>query len=617
MPTLPARVPPSSLVYTGAGSGPSENGQAALIAAGGTATFPFLDAGASSGLALAQWESDEILTARGRCSASNVPCDAAYIIPSDAEYQRAYDASTATQTPIASGAWTAYASMTTSEVVGGLWRFVTGSAGGAIGTANCAANPEFWATHLSARVNAKAGGYGWQLLIYAPYSLRNNASLTCYGSAYGASEGKVEFSGVLLPITAGAGEMVDIYLFFRKDPAANAPQRTVQGICRKRGSYARGTMDGMIPFSVSVVGATVGAAAIYMTSPGSGDNSVDMMRCYGGSEWQTLANPDTTLSPNRQWWQIEFTNATSNTATLTDADFMSDATVVGALANPVGGGNSSGIWAKADTLASGYSRLFRVTNTANDYEVELELPFTGFFFTDLPDDDYNLVMLDIPPGGMEGTPCAAIGPITLPPAPSPTVDTFTADQTATVSGDPVLLSWTTTAATTSRTLFVTVISTGAITALACAEDGSVTVNPVEPTLYQLQAIGPGGTVYSTPRAVVASPASAYSPIGTLLALATTIQAGRTVTLIPVFSGGTGSIDQGIGPVVSGVPIVRSPAGTTTYTLTVEDGVAPVGYPVTVTVTPVVAPVSGAIPRCAPRLTTPIPVTTFTPFFIIP
>ncbi|HJV91190.1 MAG TPA: kelch repeat-containing protein [Holophagaceae bacterium] len=47
-----------------------------------------------------------------------------------------------------------------------------------------------------------------------------------------------------------------------------------------------------------------------------------------------------------------------------------------------------------------------------------------------------------------------------------------------------------------------------------------------------------------------------------------INPGGTTLLVPNFMGGTASIDQGVGPVTSGVPVSVSPAATTTYTLTV-------------------------------------------------
>jgi hypothetical protein len=61
----------------------------------------------------------------------------------------------------------------------------------------------------------------------------------------------------------------------------------------------------------------------------------------------------------------------------------------------------------------------------------------------------------------------------------------------------------------------------------------------------------------------------------------TIGAGQTATLAATFSNGTGSIDQGVGPIASGATATVSPSATTTYTLTVSDGQ---GHSVTQTAT---------------------------------
>ena len=51
------------------------------------------------------------------------------------------------------------------------------------------------------------------------------------------------------------------------------------------------------------------------------------------------------------------------------------------------------------------------------------------------------------------------------------------------------------------------------------------------------------------------------------------EGGAGTTLTARFSNGSGSVDQGVGPVISGVPVVVNPGETTTYTLTVSgDGV---------------------------------------------
>ncbi|HJS98061.1 MAG TPA: kelch repeat-containing protein, partial [Terriglobales bacterium] len=61
-----------------------------------------------------------------------------------------------------------------------------------------------------------------------------------------------------------------------------------------------------------------------------------------------------------------------------------------------------------------------------------------------------------------------------------------------------------------------------------------------------------------------------APIASLAASPSTITSGHSATLTPTFSGGTGSIDHGIGAVTSGVGVSISPTATTTYTLTVTN-----------------------------------------------
>jgi hypothetical protein len=52
-------------------------------------------------------------------------------------------------------------------------------------------------------------------------------------------------------------------------------------------------------------------------------------------------------------------------------------------------------------------------------------------------------------------------------------------------------------------------------------------------------------------------------------------AGTAITLVAEFTGGTGAIDPGVGPVTSGMPVTVTLSATTTFTLTVTgaDGVA--------------------------------------------
>jgi hypothetical protein len=76
-------------------------------------------------------------------------------------------------------------------------------------------------------------------------------------------------------------------------------------------------------------------------------------------------------------------------------------------------------------------------------------------------------------------------------------------------------------------------------------------------------------------------------IGSFTAGSTTIQAGASVSLTAVFSGGTGVITPGNLPVTSGTAVSVSPSATTTYTLTVTPSS---GTAATATVTVTVVPV---------------------------
>jgi len=65
-------------------------------------------------------------------------------------------------------------------------------------------------------------------------------------------------------------------------------------------------------------------------------------------------------------------------------------------------------------------------------------------------------------------------------------------------------------------------------------------------------------------------ASVPPTISSFTAAPASISNGTSTTLIAVFSGGTGTIDHGVGTVTSGTPVVDFPTATTTYTLTVTN-----------------------------------------------
>ena len=96
--------------------------------------------------------------------------------------------------------------------------------------------------------------------------------------------------------------------------------------------------------------------------------------------------------------------------------------------------------------------------------------------------------------------------------------------------------------------------------------------------------GGGGSSAST-SAVPAAPA-----ISTFTANQAAITAGTSTTLMPVFSGGTGSVDQGIGSVSSGTSVpTGNLTANTTFTLTVTNSAGVVAQDsVTVVIVPTIA-----------------------------
>jgi hypothetical protein len=111
----------------------------------------------------------------------------------------------------------------------------------------------------------------------------------------------------------------------------------------------------------------------------------------------------------------------------------------------------------------------------------------------------------------------------------------------------------------------------------------VTVSPAATTTYTLTVTNAANTSVTkqVTVTVVAAPA-----ITSFTAAAATITAGTSTTLTAVFSNGTGSVDNAVGAVTSGVAVSVSPASTTTYTLTVTNAAgASVTKQATVTVVP--------------------------------
>src|SRR5438309_6079158 len=101
---------------------------------------------------------------------------------------------------------------------------------------------------------------------------------------------------------------------------------------------------------------------------------------------------------------------------------------------------------------------------------------------------------------------------------------------------------------------------------------------------QATAVGLNGSPVVFSATVVPPPT-----ITSFTAAASTITAGTSTTLTAVFSGGTGTVDHGVGAVTSGTPVSTGPLSTTTtFTLTVTNSVR-VSVTATVTVTVVPPP----------------------------
>jgi len=143
------------------------------------------------------------------------------------------------------------------------------------------------------------------------------------------------------------------------------------------------------------------------------------------------------------------------------------------------------------------------------------------------------------------------------PAAKPVVTSFKAASTVLTTGDATQLSWEVSGASQVD------ISGGVGTVSA---SGSLTVAPSATLTYVLTAANAAGSVSAqVPLKVVEAPA------GTLTVSTANLPAGQSTTLLPEFTGGTGTIDQGIGVVQSGVSVSTGALqGSKTYTLTVTN-----------------------------------------------
>ncbi len=142
---------------------------------------------------------------------------------------------------------------------------------------------------------------------------------------------------------------------------------------------------------------------------------------------------------------------------------------------------------------------------------------------------------------------------------APAVASFIAAAPAIAAGGSTTLTATFTGGTATVDQGVGAITSGV----------PVTVSPAATMTYLITVSNAAGSTISEAVTVtVVDPPVAAS----LAAAKGTLTAGEATTLTATFSGGTGSIDNGVGAVASGTPVPVQPSATTTYTLTVTNGV---------------------------------------------
>lgn len=122
---------------------------------------------------------------------------------------------------------------------------------------------------------------------------------------------------------------------------------------------------------------------------------------------------------------------------------------------------------------------------------------------------------------------------------------------------------------------------------AATSGAAIPVSPASTTTYTL-TVSNAATAPASVTATVTVTVLALPVAASLTASRTTITAGDTITLTPVFANGTAAIDHGVGALSTGAPITVAPGVTTAFTLTVTN---PLGRTATaaVTVTVLAAP----------------------------
>lgn len=166
---------------------------------------------------------------------------------------------------------------------------------------------------------------------------------------------------------------------------------------------------------------------------------------------------------------------------------------------------------------------------------------------------------------------------TPPPGAPPTITSFVANPTTITAGGTANL-------TGAFSNGAGVITPGN---LSPTSGMPVTVTPAATSTYTLTVTGSTGIVVTQTATVTVTAATAPSAptITSFTAAPATVTVGSPSTLTGVFSGGTGTVDQGVGSVASGTGVLVLPPATTTYTLTIT---GPAGIQTTASATVTVA-----------------------------
>ncbi len=193
-------------------------------------------------------------------------------------------------------------------------------------------------------------------------------------------------------------------------------------------------------------------------------------------------------------------------------------------------------------------------------------------------------------GGHSSPPPPTPPSITTQPASQTVLEGATATFSVVAAGStPLTYQWNKVVGTTSTPITTNGTSASYTTpATVLADSGSSFTVTVTNSAGNVTSSAATLTVYPNPT------------VTSFTATPATITVGNTATLAFAFSGGTGSIDNGVGTVTSGTNVTVTPTTTTTYTLTVDNGHSTTKT-ATATVTVVPAP-------AAPTITAPANVT---------